>query len=262
MNVILAGAPCEVAKSFEDSAGNTFSVQAVRWSVVNEESIALTAVTTLGSFVAGSADVTVTVPAEVNALAEGVPKGLRVVRFECQLDSGEWVTFEEGYVVQAAQMLIVGVNSFQTYAHAQMTALDLSRLKVWGSATEAQRVAALSEAFRRLRQYRYYVEVGPAQNRLADTFQGMLDELLPSEYQALPEVFKRALRLAQVAEADAILAGPDETEEKRDAGMTMDSIDTVKQMFRSTVKVRTYVSKAALMCVGRYIDYSVRTTRG
>jgi hypothetical protein len=75
---------------------------------------------------------------------------------------------------------------------------------------------------------------------------------------ALPELFLKNLRLAQIAEADSILAGTDQDD---DENLLLHSIGDTKKMFKQGMRVKTPITRAAMRYLGRYIDNSLRIRR-
>ena len=225
MDKFLAGAPVSLTIPLQDRLGNQVAALGVEFEVLDRAGAvkqARQAVTVSGD------SVVATVTSAANELADGVPRDLRTVKLYCQIDGGEQ-TISRSYAVEAEAILMVGVNSFQTLEEAEMTAMDIFDVGDWDVMDDDDKIRALIDARTRI--------CGMTFNQLGD--------LTIEQYNLLPEKFKKALRLAQVADAAATLT-PDPVEEKRAKGLILDTIGETKQMFRSGRPVNSPVCKKAM----------------
>ena len=233
MNKFLAGAPVTLTIPLQDRLGNTVAALGVEFEVLDRAGAvkqARQAVTVSGN------SVEVTVTSAANELADGVPRDLRTVKLYCKIDGGEQ-TISRSYAVEAEAILIVGVNSFQTLEEAELTAMDIFDMGDWDVMDDDDKIRALIDARTRI----CGISKGPSPWNVKD----QLGDLTVEQYNLLPEKFKKALRLAQVADAAATLT-PDPVEEKRAKGLILDTIGETKQMFRSGRPVNSPVCKKAM----------------
>ena len=230
MDKFLAGAPVTLTIPLQDRLGNTVAALGVEFEVLDRAGAVKQARQTVT--VSGNS-VEVTVTSAANELADGVPRDLRTVKLYCKIDGGEQ-TISRSYAVEAEAILIVGVNSFQTLEEAELTAMDIFDMGDWDVMDDEDKVRALIDARTRI--------CGMTFN-LLDLYQ--LGDITIEQYNLLPEKFKQALRLAQVADAAATLS-PDTVEQKRAKGLIMDTIGETKQMFSSGRPVSSPVAKKAM----------------
>ncbi|HCJ9817248.1 TPA: hypothetical protein NWA32_004170 [Escherichia coli] len=257
MDKFLAGAPVTLTIPLQDRLGNTVAALGVEFEVLDRAGAvkqARQAVTVSGN------SVEVTVTSATNELADGVPRDLRTVKLYCQIDGGEQ-TISRSYAVEAEAILIVGVNSFQTLEEAELTAMDIFDMGDWDVMDDDDKIRALIDArtricgmtFNLLDLYRpqdnvsYVPEgvIGISKGVSPWNIKNQLGDITIEQYNLLPEKFKQALRLAQVADAAATLS-PDPVEQKRAKGLILDTIGETKQMFSSGRPVSSPVAKKAM----------------
>lgn len=267
MEVYLAGTPANLTIPLQDRHGNELDVSAVEFRLVNELGEELIARASLLSFAVGDTEVTVEVPASLNALAPGVVRGGRTV--ELFLTVGDnTVSMLHVYAVEPAEPLLKGVNSFQGFAQAKLVALDMPALTGWSAADDREKIAALIEARTRVGMLSFSILTSDLEEGAVATsyLKGALRtvdllELTENEFGRLPAEFVKALCFAQVAEADSLLGG-DPADQRRRDGLVLESIGEVKQMFRSGKALELPVSKRALRYLSRYVTFSKRIGRG
>ncbi|WKZ86338.1 hypothetical protein N5B55_05130 [Ralstonia pickettii] len=280
MDAFLAGTPVEVVIPLQDRSGNQLDVTTVDYRVVDHAGVELVPRTPLDSFVAGTDEAVITVPAELNVLPVGQARAVRNVELFCTV-GGNTVMVGMLFAIEAAETLMVGVNTYQTLAQAQLTSMDVPNIPAWESADERDKAQALVEARAHINQLSFtllmsninfgqdslnYVPEGTFFSKYAATngmfmFDGNLELLNPTQFAALPERFKAALRKAQVVEADAILAR-DPIAEGRRAGLVLESIGESKQMFRSAKPLELPVCKRALGYLSYFVTFGKRIGRG
>lgn len=257
MDKFLAGAPVTLTIPLQDRLGNPVAATAVEFEVLDKNGVvkqARQAATVSGE----SAEVTV--DAATNQLADTMARDLRTVKLYCQITGGE-STISKSYVIEADALLIVGVNSFQTLEEAEMTAMDIFDMGDWDVMDDDDKTRALIDSrtricgmsFNLLDMYRpqdnvsYVPEgvIGISKGISPWNIKNQLADLTIEQYTLLPEKFKKALRLAQVADAAATLS-PDPVEQKRAKGLILDTIGETKQMFSSGRPVTSPVAKKAM----------------
>ena len=280
LEVYLSGTEVVLTIDLADSAGNPLSVNAVDYRVVNQDGLDVVARQALSGFIAGDTSVTITVPANLNAVATGNTREIRTVNLYCDQDAGT-VLLTKSYAVEVTDPLTVGVNSFQSFPQAQLTALDIPNIDAFSNASDQMKIQALIEAREHLVQLNFnllnsnanfgqdqlaYVPEGEFQSSYVARnslfiFNGDLDVLNPTQYAELPDRFKRALRQAQVVEANAILGG-EQMDAMRTAGIIEDAVGESRQKFRDRgVALRLPVCRRALGYLGAYVSFSKRIGR-
>jgi hypothetical protein len=266
--------------------GQALDVTAIDYRVLDQTDEELAPRAALASFVAHAAEAVVDVPASLNTLGatsdeHTIPtRGARVVELFLTLTNGNQVAITYAYGLEPIAVLVPGVNSFQTYAQAQLAAADIPGTPGWDAASDEERYAAMIEARWHLVKLSYYllnsninfgqdslnfVPEGVYQSKYVATnglfmFDGNLELLNAEQFNALPERFKGALRKAQVAEADFILTG-DPLTSKRAAGITMDEVGQTRQAFRSTKPLEMPCCKRAMSYVSYFVSTSKKLAR-
>lgn len=296
MELYLTGTDVNLSVPLLDKNGNALTVNSITYRVVDQDGVELVPITALATFIAGSAAATVLILAAQNTIVE-VPadaaitskqidtfntREARIVEMQCLLSSGNTTILNAAYGLEHADPLRVGINSFQPLTKAELTALDISGLTGWAAASDQEKIAALITARAHIVQLNFWMlnsNSNWGQNSLsyvpeggyvtpyasvggnAFIFNGNLSLLTPTQYGRLPERFKTALRLAQVAEADSILGG-DPVELRRREGLLLESIGESKQMFRTGKPLDLPVSKRALRYLSAFVTMTKRIGRG
>lgn len=264
MDKFLAGAPVTLTIPLQDRLGNAIAALGVEFEVLDRNGVVKQARQV--ATVSGDS-VTVTVTSASNQLNDGVPRDLRTVKLYCQIDGGEQ-TISRSYAVEATDVLIVGVNSFQTLDEAELTAMEIFDTGDWDLATDDEKIRALIDSrtricamyFNLLDLYRpkdnvsYVPEgvIGISRGISPWNVSNQLGYLTVEQYNLLPERFKVALRLAQVADSIDTLT-PDPVMQKRAKGLILDTIGETKQMFVNARPVSAPVSKRAMEYLRNFV---------
>jgi hypothetical protein len=261
-------------------------VAQVDYRVLNQDDVELAPRQPVTNY-AGGKTVTIDVPASLNVMGaastqDTIPtREARVIELYVMFaGAGNQVVQTYAYGLEPVAVLVPGVNSFQTYAQAQLMAAEIPGTPGWDAATDEERYAAMIEARWHLVKLSYYllnsninfgqdslnfVPEGVYQSKYVATnglfmFDGNLELLNAEQFAALPERFKGALRKAQVAEADYILSGDAELD-KRLAGLTSDAIGQTRQSYRSTKPLDLPCCKRALSYVSYFVAMNKRLAR-
>lgn len=280
LDVYLQNTQVTLVVDLVDASGNHLNVSAASYRVIDQNGTELVAATPVSGFVADSPQATIVIPANLNAVGAGNTREVRSVELYCVTASGT-IAFSRNYAVEVTDPLQIAVTTFQTFAQAQLTALDIPNLDAWDAATDQQKIQALTDAREHIVQLNFnllnsnvnfgqdqlaYVPEGQYQSSYVARnslfiFNGNLAILNEQQFNTLPEKFKRQLRLAQVVEANAILGGnPDET--KRSGGVIEETIGESSQKFRSVgVPLRLPVCRRALGYLSYYVTFAKRIGR-
>lgn len=280
LDVYLSGTEVALTIDLADPAGNPLTVNAVDYRVVNQDGTELVARTALTTFAAGDSSASVIIASTNNVVATGNTREIRTVDLYCTLESGT-ILLTRSYAVELTDPLVVGVNSFQSFPQAQLTALDIPNIDAWDGASDQQKIQALMDAREHIVQLNFnllnsnvnfgqdqlqYVPEGQYQSSYVARnslfiFNGNLAILNASQYANLPERFKRALRQAQLVEANAILGG-DQTDSMRTSGVIEDRIGESSQKFRDRgIPLRLPVCRRALGYLSYYVTFAKRIGR-
>lgn len=279
MNVFLAGTDVQLVVPLVDGGGAALSVEDIYYRVTDSLGTEISALTHLISFISLSPDATIAIPGSQNALISGTTRDLRQIELQCKV-AGNTVILIGAFIVELADPLIVGLNSFQSLAQAEFNAALIPNLSGWSAASPPQQIAALVDARLHLCQLDYsplndnrlwgqnslnFVPEGSVSTPYASrqgsfVWGGDLTFIKPERFLKLPDLFRLALNRAQIAEADSILGG-NPIEERRRAGITLDTIGESKQMFRSVKALDLPCSRRALSYVSEFVSFSKKIMR-
>lgn len=293
MDIFLAGTPVSLSIPLQDRSGNPIVADSVDYRVVDQSGAEVVARTPLASFVAGDSTATVDILASQNAVA-AIPSTItfnQIDTFSVRevrtielfvVVGGNTVLLLKSYAIEPSDPLVVGINSFQTFSQAELTALEVPNTPGWDSASDHDKIAALIEARQHLCQLNFWMlnsNVNWGQDSLNfvpegsfDTpyagsnhnpfvFNGNLSLLTPTNFARLPARFRAALNRAQLAEADTIIGG-DPIDERRKHGVVVETIGEVKQMYRQSKPVDLPCSRRALKYISYYVSFGKKIGRG
>lgn len=280
LDVYLQNTQVTLVVDLVDASGNPLSASAASYRVINQDGVELVATTPVTGFTANDLQATIVIPANLNAVAAGNTREIRSVELYCTIASGT-IAFSRNYAVEVTDPLQIAVNTFQTFAQAQLTALDIPNISAWDAASDQQKIQALMDAREHVVQLNFNLlnsNVNFGQDQLAFVpegqyqssyvarnslfiFNGNLAILNATQFNTLPEKFKRQLRLAQLVEANAILGG-EADEGKRMGGVVEETIGESSQKFRTTgVPLRLPVCRRALGYLSYYVTFAKRIGR-
>lgn len=274
MNIFLANTSVTLVIPLVDRDGNQVTATAAEYRVVSGDGTELVSKIAVPGFVAGNA-ATVTVSALLNQMSAINPTAVtsaevgavsvrqtRTVELYI-LVSGNAVVVSKSYAIEPVNTLITGLNSFQSLAEAEATAIEVVNIRGWDEASSNARVAALMEARLNICQLQFSI-TGISQSNVSYSANQQISvsvgELTPVQYSALPATFRAALQRAQVAQADFILGG-DASDSLRQEGITLDVTGESRQAFRQTKPLDLPVSKRALRYLSSYVSFSKRIGR-
>lgn len=269
MKTYLAGTPVQLAVAFTDSDGNSLPVVSAAYRIVDDSSTEIQASTSFDI-----AQETLTIASELNQISAVDVDSLtseqidevrlneaRIVEFELTLDDGNIYPVDIVYALAPRERLIAGLNSFQTLRQSYLTSMSVPSTTAWTTATEDDRVAAMIEARLRICSFNFR-DVTLGQSYLnEDQVISDLSRLPPRDFKELTPRFRKALCLAQVAEAEEILGGGDQSSLFRRSGLVSQTIGETQETYRTSKPVDMQVSKAALRYLGPYISLSQRIGR-
>lgn len=280
LEVYLGSTAVTVAVDLLNEMGNALNATSVDYRVVNQDNVELVARTPVTGFVAGAAQAVIVVPQAINVMAATSTREVRSVELFCATATGT-VGFSKSYGLELIDPLKVATNTFQSFAMAQLTAMDIPNLGAWHTASEQEKVRALIDAREHLVQLNFtllnsnvnfsqdnlnYVPEGSFQSAYVARnslflFNGNLNLLNEAQFNQLPERFKRALRQAQVVEANAILGG-DTDELKRASAIVEERIGETTTKFRASTALKLPVCRRALGYISYYVTFAKKIGRG
>jgi hypothetical protein len=215
----------------------------------------------------GASEKEIVVPAALNVLGVGQLTAGRVLRVQLKTEAGV-LRRSFSYMIEGEFRLAIMVNSFQTLESAEILARDTLNLNGWLMADDERRYIALVEAFNRLTRIPMRFKHLETDNPLPrhDLFaqetvvlRSTWGEVTEEDFLAWPLYFRKALRAAQLVEANELLEG-DPIAKKHRAGIISETVGESSIMLRGG-KVDHGVSSATLQHLAGHIYYNHRIVR-
>ena len=246
-----------------DGSGQPVTATAVSYAVLNEASEVIVAKTPLVSFVENDVTAVISVPASLNTIPAGATASVRYVTLYVTTEAGQ-IEISDYYIIRNAEVLQVGVNSFQLYPSAIAIAAMRVGLDYWDAASNEQRVKALAQAHGNigrvnLRDVYDDAEMSRVVSPWDDEKSGVAG-LNQQQLEGLDKEFLRALKIAQVIEANYLLGG-NETDEIRNTGALSVTVGEAKQFYTSVKPLTFAICRDAMRVLGPWVDYSVKVSR-
>tara|TARA_R110002074_G_scaffold5353_2_gene26354 strand:- start:2786 stop:3553 length:768 start_codon:yes stop_codon:yes gene_type:complete len=223
------------------------------YTVDDEMGAEVVASTNIPSFQPDSGEVTITVPAAQNAI--GLENfGLRKIEITMVAPAG---TFHQSvsYVIESESTLDFLENTFQTYEQAILISRVLTDLPGWSAATEANRKAALSQAYDAVASYSYEFFTSGQ-----DSFPSNFEDIELADWDLITYGQQQDFMKAQVIQADYFLGGSP-IEKGIEDGLQSSTIGELSQFYRPRASLNLRVCRGALRYVGRYILWSKSISR-
>jgi hypothetical protein len=236
--------------------------QSVQYRIIDNNDVELVPKTAIADFIVGSSDVTVFVSALINTIGSLTDtREMRVIELYINDGVGE-VKIDYWYIVELSNVLIEGLNSFQGYGKALMTAMSIQKIPGWDAANKESRSNALIEARRNigsvpLRHYFYDVNITHTDSNFI--FRD-ITRLTQQQFVALPVDLKDGLCRAQILQANYLLT-IDENDELREAGVLSVAVGDAKQSMKAALKYKGLVHKRAMVELSRWLIHGIRTAR-
>lgn len=236
----------------------------IAYRVLNHENEELLERTEYAEVGEGQEYFEIIIPAELNEVDPQNQFEIRLVEIYLQTAVGT-IKEEQSYTLESEITLVTGINSFQTYPEALMTALTLTDIEGWNGATKGDRVSAMIAArrtFSRLRfRYNFY-----AQDHIWDESVHVSDITLLSvdEYNNLPSDFREALKRAQILEVNDMLRDDDyaDIEKLARLGVTRSEVYEAKISLGTGKKpVRQALCERAMAELSKWLYIRQRLTR-
>lgn len=271
-----SSASIEINLSYED--GSQVDVASIAYSLFDEKDVALISNVPSSTFVYGDATVLIVIPWTGNQLGIKQTSGSRRLLVSAVTMLGDVVKFNEIYIINGSISLIYMTNSYQTIQEAELNAFNTANVDAFNSASSAEKIVALSDAFKHLGMMTYSIDynyLGGAIDYITEYNTGasgtsmsqfgrrtvIVDKLnlLPETYiSMLPSAFFAKLKIAQVIEANEILSNNDD----RSMGMISQKIGESSMSWRQTKPLALPVSRRALESLTGYLHYGSKLGRG
>lgn len=265
MTAYLNATDVTITFALEDAEGNAIDAASAAYRVVDALGVEKVPPTSIVGFIPGSVEVSITVDGPLNAIT--APRDSRLVELTLTLADFNQVVLSKIYMLEQASVLVSGENTFQSLASAYVSAAELSGLTNWSAASDQERIQALTQAWHNICQLSFRLVGGELdQGNIDYSFGGTdpvvgdLKHLSVAQFNALPARFKKALMLAQVAEADTVMGGGSYEDLRREGLMAM-TVGESKQMFQSGKPLSLPVSRRTIGHLKPYVSYTLRAGR-
>lgn len=213
----------------------------------------------------------ITIPNSYNTLPAQTTKALRKLELLVSGASGEVDSIVSTYIIQENLELKVPHESFITISDATLLAFDLFGCEDFVSLNDSMKRQLLIHASKKIKRlaFSYQKIKGEYHNGLdwypqdrinpnnAPPFlikSDMVDfyEMTTSEFEELPERFKKDVAEACIWEASSI-SDPNEVERSRQLGITSETIGEVSLTLKSGIVPPREYSKDAIKILSRYL---------
>lgn len=264
MYTFKSGSAVTASFSLAVEGGGVLAPISLRWRALDEEGN-LIAPWTAALVVPGAATVEILTSASMNTLVPPQLRGIRIVELEVTTADGI-VVLELAHQVESSQLLVPGINSFQTYYQAVLEAQLYTDDTMAGWISQAEqpvRQRALSEAFDRIRMMPVVIEWENDQSIIRDVYNDppRLRDLTSEQILRLDTRLMKALRKAQLTEANSILDG-DPVRQMRNTGIQSMTVGESSQFFGASRPVDTNgVCEATAKILARWTRGRVRIGR-
>jgi len=264
MNTFKSGSAVVVSFSLAADAGGVLAPIPLRWRVLDEEGNLVAPWAALPP-TAGAASVEIRTTEPMNTLVPPQLRGIRIVELEVVTAAG-MVVLELAHQLESSQLLVPGINSFQTYYQAVLEAQLYTddTMAGWVSQAEpATRIRALSEAFDRIRMMPVVIDWESDQSIIRDVYNDppRLRDLTSDQILRLDKRLMKALKKAQLVEANSILDG-DPVRQLRHGGVASMTVGESSQTFGPGRAVdNNGVSESAAKILARWVRGRVRIGR-
>lgn len=270
-----ASQPSTFTISVLDDAGVIVPAVSASWELFDARGVSIAA-GAIADFDPIADSVTFQVDASDLALPDGSSSvGREIVVFLTD-SASETTELRDYFLVVSSQPLALMQNSFITYPEALALRGEFAQLPGWDANERTAQAAALAQAHRNICRMSFKV---PGHNGSADNqkkaYWGTgaesifydrggrrvrVSTLTLEEFDALPEKFARALKRAQIAEADALLGG-NPIADKRKAGIISETIGETSAFFQSKPYLNLPITRAAYEEVQRYVYMKIGVER-
>lgn len=195
--------------------------------------------------------VDISIAPEHNATAMDESRAFRRLVFSFDSSDGSHYESTIVYIVEASNMLEVGLNSFAVYGELMIAAQDYPELNVFHAAGEREQKAALINAYYNIANLSIILECDPISTL----------DLTASDIVALDSNALRAFKYAQIIEANSVLGG-NPVEDRRRMGLLSNSAGESAQFYRTSKPLELPVAKATASALRGYLTWSKRIARG
>lgn len=251
----------EVQVNFTDLNGNDVTPTAVTAVLYDEEDSEIVDFGSLPLEPEEKSKVIV-VPAVFNGLDYEL-RAARILRVNLKTAAGT-ISRSLSYILEAEQRLQIMTNTFQSYESAMIASLDMVNLTGWSATSEEQRRAALVEAYRRITMIPMKYGIRDDYDKLSFREEHFIardlwEEITPEMFAEFPTHFRKALRRAQLIEANELLQG-DAVARKRRSGIVSETIGESSMTIKAD-RVDYGLNPQTMAALTGYVHFNMRVAR-
>ncbi|RWI35421.1 hypothetical protein [Mesorhizobium sp.] len=211
-------------------------------------------------FAPGDTSLNVTVPAAYNVLADGIFSDARILRITLVTAAGE-IRRSSSYIIQGESRLALMQNTFMSLEAAEILARDIPNLDGWKAATDEQRYAGLINSYHKLIRIPMRYKILPTTDQDDEPTEVIVrwGDITEDEFRDMPVEFRRAVRSAQLLQADDILENNPITKRHQD-GIISETVGESSIMLRGG-RLTLDISSRALSSLSGFLYYNFGITR-
>lgn len=224
---------------------------AVSFALYDGDNLELIPLTRVATFNIGDYVVQIPINQSFNKnLATSYTLKSRWVKVVATLSTGS-KTINRYYSIKPSSPLSLMFGSYQTMQEAESLVSQLTNMDYWNAATEDKKINAMVESFERLGRLAYSV---------SGYFEKIenLNDLSQEAVTLMPSKFLKALKRAQLFEANEILLDASGLRQQREDGLVSETVGESSKTWKNTPTVKSSVSKRALNELSSYLNFGVR----
>ncbi|UNH41002.1 hypothetical protein [Moellerella wisconsensis] len=275
LNVVKSGKPADITVTFD-----ALDVVSATYSVYDGEGNELAKDVKI-NIKSGDLSASFSVSESLNTLNDS-DKDMRIVTVKTKTATGMVAEFDHYYAVMASLNLIVPKQSFIPLMKAKLAAMDMYDADDFLLLSDHTQRQALIEATSKIKAMSFSLkriykisdtEYDRPQNVLTtntlpfylagDFRRNIIDftELTDEQFASLPEYFLNDLAQACMIEAVSIIK-TNGAADAREEGLLSESIGETTNMYRTGRSATQALSRKTWRLLGRYIDGTIRVSRG
>lgn len=275
LNVVKSGKPADITVTFD-----ALDVVSATYSVYDGEGNELAKDVKI-NIKSGDLSASFSVSESLNTLNDS-DKDMRIVTVKTKTATGMVTEFDHHYAVMASLNLIVPKQSFIPLMKAKLAAMDMYDADDFLLLSDHTQRQALIEATSKIKAMSFSLkriykisdtEYDRPQNVLTtntlpfylagDFRRNIIDftELTDEQFASLPEYFLNDLAQACMIEAVSIIK-TNGAADAREEGLLSESIGETTNMYRTGRSATQALSRKTWRLLGRYIDGTIRMSRG
>ncbi|MEI9600090.1 hypothetical protein [Moellerella wisconsensis] len=275
LNVVKSGKPADITVTFD-----ALDVVSATYSVYDGEGNELAKDVKI-NIKSGDLSASFSVSESLNTLNDS-DKDMRIVTVKTKTATGMVAEFDHYYAVMASLNLIVPKQSFIPLMKAKLAAMDMYDADDFLLLSDHTQRQALIEATSKIKAMSFSLkriykisdtEYDRPQNILTtntlpfylagDFRRNIIDftELTDEQFASLPEYFLNDLAQACMIEAVSIIK-TNGAADAREEGLLSESIGETTNMYRTGRSATQALSRKTWRLLGRYIDGTIRMSRG